>query len=38
MKGYREYRGLDPAGYLAIGDADTIVERIEYVEVGACPS
>jgi probable F420-dependent oxidoreductase len=35
MKGYREYRGLDPAGYLAIGDADTIVERIaEYVEVG----
>jgi probable F420-dependent oxidoreductase len=35
MRGYRDYRGLDPAGYFAIGDADTIFERIaEYVDAG----
>jgi probable F420-dependent oxidoreductase len=35
MKGYREYRGLDPEGYFAVGDADTIVARIaEYVDSG----
>lgn len=35
MAGYQAYRGLDPAGYFAIGDADTIVERIaEYVDAG----
>jgi len=35
MQGYRDYRGLDPAGYFAIGDADTIFERItEYVDAG----
>ena len=35
IRGYREYRGLDPAGYFAIGDADSIFERItEYVDAG----
>jgi probable F420-dependent oxidoreductase len=35
MRGYREYRGLDPAGYFAVGDADTILARIgEYVDAG----
>jgi probable F420-dependent oxidoreductase len=35
MRGYREYRDLDPAGYFAIGDADTIFARIaEYVDAG----
>ncbi len=35
MRGYRDYRGLDPAGYFAVGDADTIFGRItEYVEAG----
>jgi probable F420-dependent oxidoreductase len=35
MRGYQEYRGLDPDGYFAIGDADTIFERItEYVDAG----
>jgi probable F420-dependent oxidoreductase len=35
MQDYWSYRGLDPMTYYAIGDADTIVERIaEYVDAG----
>jgi probable F420-dependent oxidoreductase len=35
MQDYRDYRGLDPMTYYAIGDADTIVSRIaEYVDAG----
>ncbi len=35
MQGYHDYRGLDPAGYFAIGDSDTIFARIlEYVDAG----
>ncbi|MBS0561669.1 MAG: LLM class flavin-dependent oxidoreductase [Proteobacteria bacterium] len=36
MAAYRKRTGNDPAAYFAIGDADTIVERIaEYIAAGA---
>ena len=35
MTEYRTYSGSDPAGYFAIGDAATIVERLaDYVQAG----
>lgn len=35
MQDYRNYRGLDPADWFAIGDADTIFARItEFVDAG----
>jgi probable F420-dependent oxidoreductase len=35
MKMYRDYLGIDPTAYFAIGDAGTVLDRIaEYVEAG----